>query len=72
MTTLPDGCILPNRRLACYPIAGRKPLSLPGGARLAAWIIVNIEEWDPLQTMPRTVLTPSAGGSPMPDVPNWA
>jgi allantoinase len=25
-----------------------------------------------LQTMPRTVLTPPAGGSPMPDVPNWA
>src|SRR5437763_16334468 len=22
--------------------------------------------------MPRTVLTPPAGGSPMPDVPNWA
>jgi peptidoglycan/xylan/chitin deacetylase (PgdA/CDA1 family) len=22
--------------------------------------------------MPRTVLTPPAGGSPMPDIPNWA
>jgi peptidoglycan/xylan/chitin deacetylase (PgdA/CDA1 family) len=72
MTTPPDGCILPNRRLAYDPIAGRRPLSLPGGARLAVWIIVNIEEWDPLQTMPRTVLTPPAGGAPMPDVPNWA
>ena len=26
----------------------------------------------PTQPMPRTVLTPPAGGSPMPDVPNWA
>ena len=26
----------------------------------------------PPETMPRTVLTPPAGGSPMPDIPNWA
>ena len=36
------------------------------------WAIVNVEEWDPEQTMPRTVLTPPAGGSPSPDIPNWA
>jgi hypothetical protein len=35
-------------------------------------VIVNVEEWDPKETMPRTVLTPPAGGSPMPDIPNWA
>ncbi len=35
------------------------------------WTITNVEEWDPTQTMPRTVLTPPAGGSPMPDIPNW-
>jgi peptidoglycan/xylan/chitin deacetylase (PgdA/CDA1 family) len=35
-------------------------------------VIVNVEEWDPTQPMPRTVLTPPAGGSPMPDIPNWA
>jgi len=39
---------------------------------LAVWVIVNVEEWDPTQPMPRTVLTPPAGGSPMPDIPNWA
>jgi allantoinase len=33
---------------------------------------VNVEEWDPTEPMPRTVLTPPAGGSPMPDIPNWA
>src|SRR5690606_19839495 len=26
----------------------------------------------PRETMPRTVLTPPAGGSPTPDIPNWA
>jgi peptidoglycan/xylan/chitin deacetylase (PgdA/CDA1 family) len=39
---------------------------------MAVWVIVNVEEWDPKETMPRTVLTPPAGGAPMPDVPNWA
>jgi len=39
---------------------------------MAVWVIVNVEEWDPRQAMPRTVLTPPTGGSPMPDIPNWA
>ena len=64
--------LLPNDRVDYSPIPGRPPLVLPGGARLAVWVIVNIEEWNPLETMPRTVLTPPAGGSPMPDIPNWA
>src|SRR5271163_945217 len=64
--------MLPTDRLTYSPITQRPPLKLPNGARMAIWVIVNVEEWDPLQTMPRTVLTPPAGGSPMPDVPNWA
>jgi polysaccharide deacetylase len=64
--------MLPSERLDCSPIGQRPKLGLPGGARLVVWIIVNVEEWDPTQPMPRTVLTPPAGGSPMPDVPNWA
>ncbi len=62
----------PNERLAYSAISERPPLRLPGGAKLAVWIVVNAEEWDINQTMPRTVLTPPAGGSPMPDIPNWA
>src|SRR6187397_1464999 len=62
----------PNERLAYSAISERPPLRLPGGAKLAVWIVVNVEEWDINQTMPRTVLTPPAGGSPMPDIPNWA
>ena len=45
---------------------------LPDGARMVVWIIVNVEEWDIDQPMPRTVLTPPAGGQPSPDIPNWA
>jgi peptidoglycan/xylan/chitin deacetylase (PgdA/CDA1 family) len=66
------GPMLPTDRLAYSPITERAPLQLPNGARMAVWVIVNVEEWDATQPMPRTVLTPPAGGSPMPDVPNWA
>ena len=64
--------MLPTDRIAYSPISTRPRLTLPGGARMAVWVIVNIEEWNPLEAMPRTVLTPPAGGSPMPDIPNWA
>ena len=64
--------MLPAERIAYSPIAGRPRLTLPGGARMVVWVIVNIEEWDARAPMPRTVLTPPAGGSPSPDIPNWA
>jgi allantoinase len=63
--------MLPTDRIAYSAIAERAPLRLPNGARMAVWVIVNIEEWDPQQPMPRTVITPPAGGSPSPDIPNW-
>jgi allantoinase len=64
--------MLPNERLTYSAIVERPPLKLPDGARMVVWVIVNVEEWDPRQPMPRTVLSPPAGGSPSPDVPNWA
>ncbi len=64
--------MLPIERLSYSPIAGRDRLSLPGDARMVVWVIVNVEEWDAQAPMPRTVLTPPAGGSPSPDIPNWA
>jgi peptidoglycan/xylan/chitin deacetylase (PgdA/CDA1 family) len=64
--------MLPADRLDYSPISERAPLKLPDEARMVVWVIVNVEEWDPTQPMPRTVLPPPAGGSPSPDVPNWA
>ena len=64
--------MLPTERIAYSPIADRPRLKLPNGARMAVWVIVNVEEWDAKLTMPSTVLTPPAGGSPSPDIPNWA
>ena len=68
----PDGRMLPTDRLAYSAIDARPALKLPDGARMVVWVIVNVEEWDATAPMPRTVLTPPAGGSPSPDVPNWA
>ena len=62
----------PTERISYSPITERPPLKLPDGKRMAVWVIVNVEEWDANLPMPRTVLTPPAGGSPSPDVPNWA
>ncbi len=64
--------MLPTDRISYSAISERPALKLPNGKRMAVWVIVNIEEWDPRETMPRTVLTPPAGGAPMPDIPNWA
>ena len=64
--------MLPHERIPYTAITNRAPLRLPGEARLVVWVVVNVEEWNPREPMPRTVLTPPAGGSPSPDVPNWA
>jgi len=64
--------MLPNERIAYSAIKDRPRLALPGGGRLVFWLIINIEEWNPREPMPRTVLPPPAGGSPDPDIPNWA
>ena len=64
--------MLPHERIPYSAITSRPPLRLPDEARLVVWVIVNVEEWNPREPMPRTVLTPPAGGSPEPDIPNWA
>ena len=59
-------------RVAYVPIHKRPRLHLPGGARVAVWTIVNVENWSPSAPMPRTVLPPPMGQPLLPDVPNWA
>src|ERR1700755_651626 len=60
----------PTDRISYSPITKRPALKLPNGARMAVWVIVNVEEWDATQPMPRTVLTPPAGGAAQSDVPD--
>ena len=48
--------MLPTERIPYSAITERPRLTLPAGARLAVWVIVNIEEWNEREVMPRTVL----------------
>jgi len=63
---------LPRERVPYSAIVDRPPLKLPGGARVAVWTIVNVEEWSIERAMPRTVLSPPYGQPLLPDLPNWA
>ena len=63
---------LPRDRFDYSPIRGRRPWKLPGGARIAVWTIVNVEDWDIERPMPRQVLPAPQGVAVVPDVPNWA
>src|SRR5688572_2667106 len=63
---------IPRERLPYSAIVDRPRLELPGGARLAVWTIVNVEEWSIERAMPRMVLSPPLGQPLLPDLPNWA
>ena len=65
MTTFKD-------RVPYSAIIDRPQLVLPDSARMAVWTIVNVENWDCTQAMPRTVLPPPMGNPLIPDLPNWS
>jgi allantoinase len=60
-----------NPRADFSPIVDRKPLKLPRGARVAVWVIVNIEEWPFFEPMARTVIPPPQGVTIVPDITNF-
>src|SRR5208337_895921 len=53
-------------------IVDRPPRKLPGGARVVAWVIVNVEDWDINRPMPRQVIPAPTGVAVLPDIGNWA
>jgi len=59
-------------RTTYSPITERKPVKLPGGARLGVWFIINVERWDINATMARTVLPAPQGVTVIPDIPNYS
>ena len=61
-----------NPRAGYSPIIDRKPLKLPQKARVAVWVIINIEEWSFDAPMPRAVLPTPQGVPAIPDVPNYS
>ena len=63
---------MPNPRADYSNIFERPRLSLPGNARIAVWVIINVEEWDINEPMARTILPVPQGRSVVPDIPNYA
>ena len=63
---------LPHERFEYPPLPTRPRWTLPKGARIAVWTIVNIEEWDIEKAMARQYLPAPQGVTTVPDVPNWA
>ena len=66
-----DRVLIPAQRYSYSPIVDRVPIRLPGGARIAVWTIVNVEEWDINSPLPRTVLPHPGGTASVPDVTNF-
>jgi allantoinase len=63
---------LPRDRVSYSAIVDRPSLSLPDGARLAVWLVVNVEFWDIQGPLARTVLPqPGDRTTHIPDLPNW-
>jgi peptidoglycan/xylan/chitin deacetylase (PgdA/CDA1 family) len=59
-------------RIPYQALFDRPKLKLPGGKKLAFWVILNVEDWRIENAMPRTVLSPPMGQPMLPDVPNWS
>jgi allantoinase len=59
-------------RIPYQALIDRPKLALPGGKKLAFWVILNVEDWRIENAMPRTVLSPPMGQPLLPDVPNWS
>ncbi|MBV8167799.1 MAG: polysaccharide deacetylase, partial [Alphaproteobacteria bacterium] len=62
----------PGERMDYSAIVDRPPLTLPGGARLVLWTIVNLEVWEIERAMARQVLPAPTGVPLLADVPNWS
>ena len=54
------------------PIFERSRLTLPDGAKVAVWFIINVERWEFTQPMARAVLPSPQGAAVSPDIPNYS
>ena len=61
-----------NPRADYSPMYNRKPLKLPGNARVGVFPVVNIEEWDINAPMARAVAPAPQGVTVIPDIANFS
>ena len=60
-----------NPRARYSPIFDRPELTLPEGARVIVWPVINVEEWDINEPMARAVLPTPQNVNVVPDVANF-
>ncbi len=63
---------LPHERFKFSALPQREVLKLPDDARMAVYVMVNIEEWDIQKPIAREYVTSPAGVATVPNIPNWA
>ena len=63
---------LPHERFEYSAMAQREPWTLPDGARIAVYTVMNVEEWDIQKPVAREYVTSPAGVATVPNIPNWA
>ncbi|MBL1141114.1 MAG: polysaccharide deacetylase family protein [Proteobacteria bacterium] len=63
---------LPQERFNFSAMPQREKLELPNGARLAVYLVVNVEQWDIEKPIAREYVSSPAGVKTVPNVPNWA
>jgi len=63
---------LPHERFAYSALPQRPKLKLPNGARMAVYVMVNLEEWNIEKPIAREYVTSPAGVPTVPNIPNWA
>ncbi len=62
---------IPRDRIPYSAIVDRPKRRLPGNARVAVWVIVNVEHWDISRAMPRQILPAPTHVPVLPDIANW-
>ncbi|MDO8876702.1 MAG: hypothetical protein Q7V40_11425, partial [Pseudolabrys sp.] len=61
-----------NPRIPYQLSSARKPLPPLKGKRILVHLVVNVENWQFDQPMPRSIVTPPHGKETVPDVPNFS
>ena len=63
---------LPHERFDFSAMPDRARWKLPNDARVAVYVVVNVEEWDIEKPVAREYVTSPAGVVTVPNVPNWS
>jgi len=63
---------LPTDRFDYSPISTRPQMRLPGNAKMAVYLVVNVEDWDIEKPVARQYFGAPQGVATVPDVPNWS